>query len=248
VKRIKLTIAYDGTNYSGWQMQNNAKTVEETLANALSTLLHEEVSLIGASRTDAGVHALGNVAAFDTESPIPPEKICYAVNSFLPEDIRVVKSEEVGEDFHPRFGAHNKCYEYLVSYGAFENPMERLYSYHIRKMPNIDAMKEAATYIVGEHDFESFCAAGAQVVSKVRTVYSLDVLPEESGLVIRITGNGFLYNMVRIIAGTLLKVGEGAIEPETVKDIIDAKNREKAGPTAPAKGLRLVWIEYDDKK
>lgn len=243
--RIKLTIAYDGTAYSGWQTQQNAVTVEETLEKALSELLKEPVDVIGASRTDAGVHALGNVAAFDSNTPIPPEKIAFAVNPYLPEDIRVVKSEAVPDDFHPRFGAHDKCYEYSVSVGETENPIGRLYRHHIRKMPDLSAMREACTYLVGEHDFSSFCAAGAQVQSKVRTIYSLEILPETDGFTIRVTGNGFLYNMVRILAGTLLKVGDGSLKPEDMTVILESKNRENAGPTAPAKGLRLCWIRYE---
>ena len=246
--RIKLTVSYDGTGYSGWQQQENAVTVCGVLTDRLRELLKEEVILIGASRTDAGVHALGNVAVFDTETAIPPEIIAYAVNSRLPEDIRVVKSEAVPDTFHPRFDAHSKCYEYLVSVGEIEDPLSRLYSHHIRTMPDVEKMNAAAGYLVGEHDFSSFCAANAQVSSKVRTIYSLTVLKTENGIKIRVIGNGFLYNMVRIIAGTLLKAGEGKLEPASIPEILAAEKREKAGPTAPAKGLRLCWIRYEEEE
>lgn len=247
MKRIKMTIAYDGTRYSGWQIQPNAITVEGVLTDALSTLLREPVTLIGASRTDAGVHALGNVAVFDTEHPIPAEKISYAVNAYLPEDIRVVESCQVAEDFHPRYDCHDKCYEYHITCGEFAMPMERLYAHHLRKMPDVARMQEAAGHIEGTHDFTSFCSVATPVQDKVRTIHSLTVEKSGQEIVIRVVGNGFLYNMVRIIAGTLIQVGLGEKNPEDIPTILTAMDRQKAGPTAPAKGLRLCYIRYNDK-
>ena len=244
MKRVKLTIAYDGTNYCGWQIQPNGITIEEVVNRELSKLLKEEIRVIGASRTDSGVHALGNVAVFDTEARIPAEKISFALNRSLPEDIVVQKSEEVSPDFHPRFCDSTKTYEYRIRNATFVQPINRLYTYHVHDALDVDAMQRAAHFIVGEHDFASFCSVGAQVQSTVRTVYSVDVIKEEELITIRVTGAGFLYNMVRIIAGTLLQVGLGAKTEEWVKEVLEAKDRSAAGPTAPAHGLTLMKIEY----
>lgn len=242
--RVLLRVAYDGTGYSGWQIQPNAVTVEKVLIEALEALFGKKVEIIGASRTDAGVHAYGNVAVFDTDTKMPAEKISYALNQRLPEDVRVQESVEVEADFHPRHRDCVKTYEYRIWNDKFESPLNRLYSHFYYGKLDVDAMKEACGYFVGEHDFTSFCSAGSQVVDKVRTIYSLDVTREGSLIAIRVTGNGFLYNMVRIIAGTLLRVGEGKIKPSEIPAIIDGKDRNLAGPTAPAKGLALVEIKY----
>lgn len=248
MKRVKLEIAYDGTGYHGWQIQPNAMTVEGIVNQCLSELLKEEVKVIGASRTDAGVHAYGNVAVFDTDTRIPSEKIAIALNQRLPEDIRVQRSFEVAKDFHPRYCNSRKTYEYRVLNCSIEMPTERLYSYFFYRQLDLDKMREAARYMVGEHDFKSFCTSGAQVLSTVRTVYSLDIQKENGMLTFRITGNGFLYNMVRIIVGTLLQVGVGYYEPKEIQTILEAKDRTKAGPSVPARGLRLVQIVYDEKE
>lgn len=246
MKRIKLTVAYDGTNYCGWQVQNNGVTIEEKLNKAIADLTGEEIAVIGASRTDSGVHALGNVAVFDTDTRIPAEKIALALNQRLPEDIRVQKSEEVSQDWHPRYVDSIKTYRYQILNRKIPDPLRRFYTYFIYSDLDVEAMRKAAAYIVGEHDFASFCSAGSQVLTTVRTVYSLDIDVEEDLITIRITGNGFLYNMVRIIAGTLLQVGKGIYLPEHMADIITAKDRSMAGPTAPAQGLTLVGIEYKE--
>lgn len=246
MKRVRLIIAYDGTNYCGWQVQINGITVEEVLNKALKDLLNEEIAVIGASRTDSGVHAMGNVAVFDTETRIPAEKISFALNQRLPNDIRIQKSDEVPLDWHPRYRDSTKTYEYKILNRRFPDPLQRFYT-HFMYMPlDEQKMKEAAEYIVGEHDFASFCSAGSQVESTVRTVYSLSVNKRDDVISIRITGNGFLYNMVRIIVGTLIKVGLGVYPAEHVKEIIEAKDRYVAGPKAPACGLTLVGIEYSE--
>ena len=242
--RVLLRVAYDGTGYSGWQIQPNAVTVEKVLIEALEALFGKKVEIIGASRTDAGVHAYGNVAVFDTDTKMPAEKISYALNQRLPEDVRVQESVEVEADFHPRHRDCVKTYEYRIWNDKFESPLNRLYSHFYYGKLDVDAMKEACGYFVGEHDFTSFCSAGSQVVDKVRNIYSLDVTREGRLITIRVTGNGFLYNMVRIIAGTLLRVGEGKIKPSEIPAIIEGKDRNLAGPTAPAKGLALVEIKY----
>ena len=244
MKRIKLVTAYDGTNYHGSQIQNNSETIEGVLKTELSSLLNEEINLIGASRTDAGVHARGNVFVFDTESRIPPEKFTYALNARLPEDIRIQDSCEVPLSFHPRHQDTVKTYEYRVLNRKLPLPEYRLYSHFTYENLNLEKMNEACKYFLGEHDFASFCAAGSQVESTVREIYDLKVQKEGELLTISVTGNGFLYNMVRIIAGTLLQVGGGQILPEDIPEIIRGKDRSLAGPTAPAKGLTLVKICY----
>lgn len=244
MKRVKLIVAYDGTNYHGWQVQNNGVTIESMLNEALKDLTGEEINVLGASRTDAGVHAMGNVAVFDTEARMPGEKFVYALNQRLPEDIRVQHSCEVPLDFHPRYQETVKTYEYRILNREFPLPAYRLNAHFTYRPLNETWMQQAADLLLGEHDFQSFCAAGAQVRSTVRTIYDLNVHREGDLVTIRITGNGFLYNMVRIIAGTLMKVGCGEWEPEYMQEILDAKDRVKAGPTAPAKGLTLMEIHY----
>lgn len=294
-RRILLRVAYDGTNYHGWQLQPNAATIEGELNRALCVLTGEKIVVTGASRTDAGVHALGNVAVFDTTSRIPAEKFSYALNQRLPEDIVIQSSKQVADDFHPRHCDCRKTYEYDILNRTFPLPAYRNTAYFLYGTLNIEAMRRACQAFLGEHDFASFCAAGAQVQTTVRKIYSLEVecrplteagtpVPPASGeavnaadgkhgeqvqqaqpesgetaipaagganagsadqlLTIRVKGDGFLYNMVRIIAGTLVEVGRGHIKPEEVAGIIAAKDRAKAGPTAPARGLRLVEIEY----
>lgn len=260
-RRILLRVAYDGTNYHGWQVQPNAKTIEGELNRVLTQLTGEEIQVTGASRTDAGVHALGNVAVFDTVSRIPAEKFSYALNQRLPEDIVVQSSAQVADDFHPRHCDCRKTYEYDILNRTFPLPAYRNTAYFLYGDLDLDAMRRACQAFLGEHDFASFCAAGAQVQTTVRTIYSLEVLEQplavtgrgvpsqqspERLLTIRVRGNGFLYNMVRIIAGTLVEVGRGHIRPEEVEGIIAACDRAKAGPTAPARGLRLVEISYEE--
>lgn len=243
-KRVRLIVAYDGTNYHGWQVQKNGITIESELNRCLTELLQEPIEVIGASRTDAGVHAMGNVAVFDTCSRMPAEKISYALNQRLPEDIRIQKSEEVDAEWHPRYCDSRKTYEYRIYRGEFPMPLKRLYALHIYYNVDLEKMREAAKFFVGEHDFKSFCQVGAQVKSTVRTVYDVNIIEEGADLVIRVTGGGFLYNMVRIMAGTLLEVGKGKIEPGQIPEIIQAKDREAAGPTAPAHGLTLIKYEF----
>lgn len=246
MKRIKLTIAYDGTNYCGWQIQPNGITIEEVLNKALTKMLDEEIIIIGASRTDSGVHAMGNVAVFDTETTIPADKIGVALNQRLPDDIVITKSEEVPLDFHPRYCNCSKTYEYHIINTRIPIPTKRLTNYFVSYVLDIDKMRQAASYLVGEHDFVSFCNVRTDVGNTVRTITELDILTNGNEITIRITGNGFLYNMVRIIVGTLIRVGRGFYEPEKVKEILEAKDRKAAGVTAPAHGLMLVEINYMD--
>lgn len=244
VKRILLKVAYDGTNYCGWQVQPNAKTIEGVLNEYLTKLLKEEIVVIGASRTDAGVHAYGNVAVFDTNSRIPAEKISYALNAHLPEDIVIQESMEVSSDFHPRYCDTRKTYEYRIYNATFPLPTNRRYSHFVYYDLDLEAMRKAASYLIGTHDFASFCSANTQVKDTIRTIYNIEIEKERELIVIRIKGNGFLYNMVRIIAGTLIQVGTHQWETERVLEALTKKDRQAAGPTAPAKGLTLVEIEY----
>lgn len=261
MKRIMLTVAYDGTAYHGWQIQPNGETIESVLNRCLSQLLEEPIEVIGASRTDSGVHAMGNVAVFDTDSPIPADKISYALNRRLPEDIRIRRSNEVKDHFHPRHCASRKTYEYRIYCAPFSMPTKRLYSCFTYLPLDVNLMREAASCLLGTHDFKSFCSAQAQVETTVRQIDSVEIWEEsvrsigldeeERGstdreIVIRVSGRGFLYHMVRIIAGTLMEVGRGHIPPGKMQSILEAKQRQAAGPTAPACGLTLVGIEYLD--
>lgn len=245
MKRIKLIVAYDGTNYCGWQIQPNGVTIEQKLNEALTALLKEEIKVTGASRTDAGVHSLGNVCIFDTNTRIPAEKISYAVNQRLPEDIVVQNSCEVGMDFHPRFSKSWKTYEYRILNRAFRMPSRRLDTYFYYHSLDVEKMNRAAKFLEGEHDFKSFASVHAQSETSVRTVSNCDVEKEGDIITIRVRGNGFLYHMVRIIAGTLIKVGAGDIRPEEMEQILNACDRCAAGPTAPAQGLTMIGLEYE---
>ena len=308
-RRIRLTIAYDGTAYCGWQIQPNGITVQQVLNNALQNVLKAPVRTIGASRTDAGVHASGNVVIFDTDSRIPADKFAFALNTWLPADVKVQASEEVAPDWHPHFVDSIKTYEYRILNRQMPDPMQRLDSLFCYYRLDLAAMQKAAQLFVGTHDFASFAAGGgateqaeqsnyesAEKHGTVRTIYRADVLCEDASTIntamrtpasaepavldsadavsaapvsagpvsaapvsastpspyhgmIRfvVSGNGFLYNMVRIMAGTLLEVGKGALAPDSIPAILAARSREAAGPTAPAHGLRLVQIEYPQK-
>ncbi len=242
--RVKLVVAYEGTNYCGWQIQPNGITIEQVLNETLSSLLGEEITVTGASRTDAGVHSLGNVAVFETHTKMPAEKISFALNQRLPEDIVVQESCQVPEDFHPRFSKSRKTYEYRILNCRFRQPLERRTSYFYYYPLDVRAMQKAAAYLVGEHDFTSFASVHAQTNTYVRMIYALDVVREGDMIRIRVQGNGFLYNMVRIIAGTLIQVGAGIKKPEDMESILAGKDRELAGPTAPAHGLTMIGLEY----
>ena len=247
MKRIKLVVAYDGTRYCGWQIQDNGVTIEEMLNRALTKLTGEEIRVTGASRTDSGVHAKGNIAVFDTETRIPPEKICYAVNQYLPEDIVVQSSEEAPPFYHPRKCNSLKTYEYRILNRRFPDPVGRFYSYYVHWPLDADKMAEAVSYLKGEHDFAAFCSAGSQAEDTVRKIYEASVKRDGDLIMIRLTGDGFLYNMVRIIVGTLMEAGRGLWEPAHMKEILNGRDRTRAGTKAPAKGLTLVSIRHLDQ-
>lgn len=243
--RVFLKIAYDGTNYHGWQFQEGQSSIQGEIESALERISAERVSVTGASRTDAGVHALSNIAVFDTNSSIPPERYIFALNDALPDDVRVMESKQVSDDFNIRKAVTNKTYEYKIYNGIVHSPIDRLYSYHYRGELNVSDMDKAAKFLVGTHDFTSFSSVHAQVKSFTRTIFFCDVKKEGDYVVIRVNGDGFLYNMVRIIAGTLLEVGNQKRSPEDIKKIIDAKDRTKAGQTLPPCGLLLKEMNYE---
>ncbi|MDE6621670.1 MAG: tRNA pseudouridine(38-40) synthase TruA [Lachnospiraceae bacterium] len=247
MKRVMLIVAYDGTNYHGWQLQPNVTTIESVLNETLSGLLKENIKVIGASRTDTGVHALGNIAVFDTQSRMPAEKVSYALNQRLPDDIRIQSSREVPQDFHPRRQDSRKTYEYKIWNSAFPMPVYRLYSYFTYVPLDITLMQKAAEYLRGEHDFKSFCSVNTAAESTVRTIYDISVDRIGSQITVRVTGSGFLYNMVRIIVGTLMEAGKGNLPPERMEKILKACDRTKAGPTAPACGLTLVKYDFEEE-
>ena len=232
MKNIKLIIEYDGTNYYGWQKQNDKVTIQGTLEEAVRNLTKEENEVIGCSRTDSGVHARGFVASFKTESTVPPHKFREAINYRLPDDIVVLSSEEVSEDFHPRYLAKGKTYEYTI------------YNNLVPTALNIEAMKDACQFFKGTHDFKAFRSEGSSVKTTVRTIYDLNIKIEGDFIKISVSGDGFLYNMVRIIVGTLINVGRGKISPQDIEKIIAGRDRKAAGDCVPAKGLKLVEVYY----
>ncbi|UOE94283.1 tRNA pseudouridine(38-40) synthase TruA [Alkalihalobacillus sp. LMS39] len=246
VKRIKCIVSYDGSEFSGFQIQPNKRTVQGELEAALRKVHKgQDVSIFGSGRTDAGVHAQGQVIHFDTPLlAIHEERWPRALRSLLPDDICILEAEEVTQSFHARFDVKTKEYRYRLSCTQRENVFRRKYVFHYPYPLQLDKMKVAANALVGTFDFTSFCSAKTVVGDKVRTIYELDLIEEGHELVIRVVGNGFLYNMVRIIVGTLLEVGQGKKEPTDILKIIEAKSRHKAGKTAPSHGLYLWKVTY----
>jgi len=243
---ILLTIAYDGTNYAGWQRQENAVAVQEKLEDALSILLSRDVTVRAASRTDAGVHALGQCAAFFApDLKIPLDKFPTVLTSLLPEDISVTAAKIVPDEFNPRFNALKKTYIYNIYNAPHPNPLLSRYSAFMPHMLDISAMQKAAEYFIGKHDFAAFCATGSNAKTTVREIFACEISNQPNGLIsLTITGNAFLYNMVRIIAGTVVYAGLGKIPPEKIPQIIASKNRTSAGKTMPSQGLVLTEVVY----
>lgn len=244
--RIRLRIAYDGTAYCGFQCQTNGVAVQDVVNSAISDLFRQEIRTIGASRTDAGVHAEGNVAVFDVETRIEPSKLAFALNARLPEDIRITESCRVPDGWHPRYRDVIKTYEYHILNRIHPDPLTRHFEMHYYYPLDEQKMDRAAAILKGEHDFASFCASGRSVATTVRTIYESRVERDGDRVVYTVSGSGFLYNMVRIIAGTLLEIGGGKYPPEQMGRILSARDRGAAGPTAIAKGLVLKRIVYPD--
>lgn len=244
IRNIMIVIEYDGTNYAGWQRQINANSVQGTLEKAICKVTTEKVNLIGSSRTDTGVHAKGYVANFQTSSSIPPDRIKHAINNRLPGDIVILKSKEVSIDFHARYNTKGKKYTYTINNRRDNVAINRNYIYHYKYELDISLMKKASNYFLGTHDFSSFRNKGSHVIKSVKTIYELNVDKQGELVIISIYGDGFLYNMVRIIVGTLIDVGRSRINPERIKDILGAKDRNCASKTAPASGLCLEKVFY----
>lgn len=247
MRNIKLTIMYDGKDFNGWQKQPNKLNIQGTIEKVLSEMTGEEIELNASGRTDAGVHSFGQVANFKTNSKIPIDKFPIAINSKIKKSIVIINAEEVEERFHSRYNCKKKTYRYVIDNSEFPTPMYRYLEYHIPNKLNIEAMKEAAKFFEGEHDFKAFKSSGTSSKSSVRTIYKAEVKKVENNRIyIELTGNGFLYNMVRIISGTLVEVGLGKIKPEEIKTIIESKDRQKAGKTLPAHGLYLMNVNYNN--
>lgn len=251
-----IKIAYDGTNYKGWQTGGIEKGIEDILNDKISKLTNEEIKIIGTSRTDSGVHANGNIAVFDTNSDIRPDKYSYAINNLLPDDISILESKEVSLNFHPRKTKTIKTYIYRIHNSKIRNPLKEHFAHHVYYDINLNKMILASKYLIGIHNFKSFINPESQILQfanenniiddkiTTREIYSIDISNNNNLIEIKIVGNGFLYHMVRIICGTLLKIGMNMWEPDYIKEILDKKDRKYAGFTLPAKGLTLENIEF----
>ncbi len=244
MRNIKLIIEYDGKGFNGWQKQPNKPNIQGEIENAIERITGEKVELYASGRTDAGVHAIAQTANFKTNSSIPIEKLCLAINSQLKKSIVVKEATEVDENFHCRYNCKGKKYRYIINNSINGSAIYRGLEYHMLAKLNVDKMREAAKFFVGVHDFKAFKSSGTSSKSSVREIYTAEVIEEGERIKIELTGSGFLYNMVRIISGTLVDVGLGKIKPEEIKDIIENKDRTKAGKTLPAHGLYLVEVYY----
>lgn len=245
MRNIKLIIQYDGARYKGWQkLSNTDMTIQSKLEAVLFKMTDSNVEVIGSGRTDVGVHALNQAASFKTNCDMSTEDILDYLNRYLPEDIVVKEALEMDERFHARYNAISKKYVYKIWNGKYNDPFLRKYTFHVPQPLNIDKMRKAASYLIGEHDFSSFRSTRSQKKSSIRTIYSISIEKEGDLIAITIHGNGFLHNMVRIISGTLIEVGLDKMKPEYVNEILLKKDRTLAGPTAPSKGLFLLDVEY----
>lgn len=245
MRNIKLTIEYDGKDFNGWQKQPNKLNIQGEIERAIKDVTGEEVELIASGRTDAGVHSLGQVANFKTNSNIPVEKIPIALNTKLKRSIRILNAEEVEERFHSRYNCKKKTYRYIINNSENGTAIYRNLEYNFSPKLDVDKMNKAVKEFIGEHDFKGFKASGTSSKSSVRTIYDAKVYKEGERVIIELTGNGFLYNMVRIIAGTLIEVGIGKIQPDEISDIIKSGDRQLAGKTLPPQGLYLVKVNYE---
>ncbi len=246
MRNIKLTIEYDGKDFNGWQKQPDKLNIQGSIESAIKQITGEDVDLTASGRTDAGVHAYGQVANFKTESDLPIEKFPIAINSKLKKSIRIINAEEVDERFHSRLNCKRKTYRYVINNSEVASAIYRNFETHIPLKLNIEKMQEAVKYFEGEHDFKAFKASGTSSKSSVRTIFNAEVIEMPNNRIyIELTGSGFLYNMVRIIAGTLVEVGLEKINPKDIPNIIQEGKRELAGKTLPPNGLYLLKVEYE---
>ncbi|RLT11836.1 MAG: tRNA pseudouridine(38-40) synthase TruA [Planctomycetota bacterium] len=248
VRHIRLKIAYDGTDFSGWQTQPGLPTIQDSIESALERMTGQRPKLVGSGRTDAGVHAHAQIASFYTVSQFQPVKFQNALNAFLPDTIRILDSDEVPIAFHPTLDVISKRYRYSVDNDRYGDPMAIRYAYHVGVPLNETEMVKASRYLVGRHDFAAFQTSGSERVSTVRRVFACEVMRLGSNFQIEVEANGFLYNMVRTIAGTLIMVGKGKWQAHQVQEILDSCDRRKAGPTASARGLAMLWVNYDQPR
>lgn len=244
--RIKMVIEYDGSNYHGFQIQPNAISIQETLEACLAQLTGETIRITAAGRTDAGVHAMGQVISFDTASTIPADRLCLALNRYLPDDIKALSSRQAPDDFNARFNALKKTYRYSIYNSAAGQILVRKYALCLNEALDIEAMQKACGYIEGRHDFSSFCASGSSTRTFERTVMRCELKQNDVWLTLEMEAGGFLYNMVRITVGTLLEVGRSRLSPHSIPSILQAKDRTAASPTAPPQGLCLIKVDYPD--
>jgi tRNA pseudouridine38-40 synthase len=245
--RVKCIVSYDGSLFSGYQVQPNKRTVQGEIEGALFKLHKGQTIKVSASgRTDAGVHAIGQVFHFDTNLTIPENKWPYALNALLPEDIIILETTYVNEDFHARFNATGKEYRYRIDQQKMMDVFKRKYSFHYPYTLDLSAIRQACIHLCGTHDFTSFCVAKTEVEDKVRTIYSIEVIEEETEIIFCFIGNGFLYNMVRILVGTLLDVGQGMTDPDSIPAILEGRDRRLSGKTVPGHGLYLWKVHYDN--
>ncbi|WP_214704369.1 MULTISPECIES: tRNA pseudouridine(38-40) synthase TruA [unclassified Exiguobacterium] len=243
MRRIKLTVAYDGTNYAGYQVQPNGNTVQAEIETVLARMHRQPVKIVASGRTDAGVHALGQVIHFDTSLQMPAERFVKALNAMLPDDIHVKQAEEADAMFHARYGAKRKEYRYYIR--KTEDPFRRHYAATVTYTLNLESMRQAMKLLVGTHDFTSFSVTKAEVEDRVRTIYETEVLEVDDEIIFRFVGSGFLYNQVRIMVGTVIEIGRGKYEPADIAQMLEARDRRMAGITAPPHGLYLWNVNYE---
>lgn len=241
---FKLTIEYDGTNFNGWQIQKDKRTVQQEIQIALGKVLKEEVKIVGSGRTDAGVHALGQICSFKTEKTIKPQELLFAINTMLPVDIVVINVEQVDESFNARNSAKKKHYRYVINNSKFPSALNAYREYHFKYFLDLEAMQMSADDLVGSHDFKAFCSAGCTVKDTTRTIHLLKINRLGDRVIIDVVGDGFLYNMVRIIVGTLLDIGTGKLDICAIKNMLETKDRSMGGRTVGPEGLYLVGVEY----
>lgn len=244
LRRVKLTIAYQGSMYQGWQRQTHHRSIQKTLEKLLTNLLHEPIELAASGRTDAGVHALAQVAAFSHHTSFPTSRLCYVLNYHLPDDIQIISAEEVRTEFHPRYEVKRKIYRYKIHNYPVKDPLKAYLYWHVAEPLNIDQMIAASKHWLGEHDFAAFRSQGSSAKTTVRRIYSIDILRVGDELILTFEGNGFLYNMVRIMTAVLVLVGKGSLESGDAKMLLESRNRCEVPWTAPPQGLYLTKVIY----
>lgn len=244
MRNLKVMMAYNGTNYHGFQRQENALTIQEVVEKAVSSVLNEKTIINGCSRTDTGVHALEYCFSLNTNSSIPTRNFVRGVNGLLPDDISILSCEDAPSDFHARYSAVAKEYRYVIHNSESKNPFAKSLQYHYRRPIDMEKMQSACQHFLGTHDFKSFCSAGSDKINTTRTIYECKIEKTENNIILLVKGDGFLYNMIRIIVGTLLWINEGVLSVEDIDNIIEAKDRTKAGKTAQAHGLYLSRVYY----